>query len=423
MSSDASSENLPYRVRRKPPPTINLAEKYPSPDPTDPFAPLWLLRNRTSSALGQTPLVTEANPSPFPQLPNHANQSPFGANLETSKTSSSLYPIPMERRRSNSYLYPQSSIPPVNAFQVPPRSSSTVPSTSTTGGKSGSHHAFINRPPSQAGFTPFSGGVFHGGVVQKSIKLAQPHQLKPSDVPTISARTAQGHVSPTRAEPIRNEPGSVPAYPQPRAPGNITRRPTEDRRTPDHSSGGETESDGSVFTSPQQQKQQGPVDVKVNSIDIERHGKKTSTMTTTVSFNVGVDVKPKLLRRATSSGTSNSVAVSLSGKDLRPPQPPQQQQQQSRLAKFLLSKKTSHDGYMADGEKKASRGNARTPLHKASISAPLADTFVHRQGDSKAAELKQDEVRTLQVQSPERSAARDYTSDTDAEVNSLPSYL
>lgn len=430
MSSDASSENLPlapYRVRRKPPPSINPAEKYPSPDPSDPFAPLWLLRNRTSSALGQNPLVTQANPSPFPQPPNHANQSPFGVNLETSKINSSLNPIPMERRRSNSYLYPQSSnIPPVNAFQGPPRSSSTIPSTSTAGGKSGSHHGFINRPPSQAGFSPFSGGVFHGGVVQTSIKLGQAQtaqQLRPSDVPTVSARTAQGHVSPTRAEPIRNEPGPVLAYSQPRAAGNIMHRSTMDRRTPDHSSGGETESDGSVFTSPQQQKQQEPVDVKVNSIDIEHRGKKSSTMTTTVSFNVGVDVKPKLLRRATSSGTSNSVAASSSTKDSRPSQPPQQQQ--SRLAKFLLSKKTSHDGYMADGEKKASRGNARTAVHKVSISAPLTDTFVHRQGESKAAELKQDQVRTLQVQRPERSTTRgaDYTSDTDAEVNFLPSYL
>jgi len=194
-----------------------------------------------------------------------------------------------------------------------------------------------------------------------------------------------------------------------------------DRQTPDHSSGAETESEGSVFTSGQKQQQpQEPVDVKVKSIDIER-GKKSSGMTTTVSFNVGVDVKPKLLRRATSSGTSNSVAVSFSGKESRPSQPPQQQ---SRLAKFLLSKKTSHDGYMADGEKKASRGNARSPVHKASISAPLTDTFVHRQGESKAPELKQDDVRTFQ--SPEPSAIRgagDYTSDTDAEVISYPSYL
>src|SRR6266511_517421 len=118
MSSVASSENPPHKVKRKPPPTISVSEKYPSPDPSDPFAPLWVLRNRTSSALGQNPLVTEANPSPFPQLPNHANQTPFGANLETSKNNSSLNSILMERRRSNSYLYPQASIPPVNAVQV-----------------------------------------------------------------------------------------------------------------------------------------------------------------------------------------------------------------------------------------------------------------------------------------------------------------
>ncbi|KAF8623662.1 hypothetical protein AX17_007360 [Amanita inopinata Kibby_2008] len=40
------------RVKRKPPPILDLslAERYPAPDPNDPFAPLWVLRSRTSSA-------------------------------------------------------------------------------------------------------------------------------------------------------------------------------------------------------------------------------------------------------------------------------------------------------------------------------------------------------------------------------------
>ena len=40
------------RIKRKPPPFLDLsfAERYPPPDPHDPFAPLWVLRNRTSSA-------------------------------------------------------------------------------------------------------------------------------------------------------------------------------------------------------------------------------------------------------------------------------------------------------------------------------------------------------------------------------------
>ncbi|KAF9000648.1 hypothetical protein BDQ17DRAFT_1359281 [Cyathus striatus] len=41
----------PYVIKRKPPPSINLTERYPAPDPSDPFAPLWVLRHRTSSAL------------------------------------------------------------------------------------------------------------------------------------------------------------------------------------------------------------------------------------------------------------------------------------------------------------------------------------------------------------------------------------
>ncbi|KAK1236388.1 hypothetical protein PQX77_000372 [Marasmius sp. AFHP31] len=41
------------RVKRKPPPpTLGLEERYPPPDPNDPFAPLSVLRNRSSAVLG-----------------------------------------------------------------------------------------------------------------------------------------------------------------------------------------------------------------------------------------------------------------------------------------------------------------------------------------------------------------------------------
>ncbi|KAL0067710.1 hypothetical protein AAF712_005150 [Marasmius tenuissimus] len=40
------------RVKRKPPPTLSLEERYPPPDPNDPFAPLSVLRNRSSAILG-----------------------------------------------------------------------------------------------------------------------------------------------------------------------------------------------------------------------------------------------------------------------------------------------------------------------------------------------------------------------------------
>ena len=53
-----SSPDLPhYRIRRKPPPSLDISERYPSPDPLDPFAPLWVLRNRTSSRLSSQDIL------------------------------------------------------------------------------------------------------------------------------------------------------------------------------------------------------------------------------------------------------------------------------------------------------------------------------------------------------------------------------
>ena len=39
------------QIKRKPPPSLDTLGKYPSPDPSDPFASLWALRNRTTSGL------------------------------------------------------------------------------------------------------------------------------------------------------------------------------------------------------------------------------------------------------------------------------------------------------------------------------------------------------------------------------------
>ncbi|KAF8628034.1 hypothetical protein AX15_004149 [Amanita polypyramis BW_CC] len=52
LSARPSTSQSELRVKRKPPPflDLSLAERYPPPDPADPFAPLWVLRNRTSSA-------------------------------------------------------------------------------------------------------------------------------------------------------------------------------------------------------------------------------------------------------------------------------------------------------------------------------------------------------------------------------------
>jgi len=40
---------IPFRVKRKLPPAMSVAERFPSPDPSDPFAPLWVIRSRISS--------------------------------------------------------------------------------------------------------------------------------------------------------------------------------------------------------------------------------------------------------------------------------------------------------------------------------------------------------------------------------------
>jgi len=56
----SSPDLIHQRIRRKPPPTLDISERYPSPDPLDPFAPLWVLRNRTSSGLS-TQDVLESN--------------------------------------------------------------------------------------------------------------------------------------------------------------------------------------------------------------------------------------------------------------------------------------------------------------------------------------------------------------------------
>lgn len=40
-----------HRIKRKPVPTLDINERYPPLDPNDPFAPLWVLRNRSSALL------------------------------------------------------------------------------------------------------------------------------------------------------------------------------------------------------------------------------------------------------------------------------------------------------------------------------------------------------------------------------------
>jgi AhpC/TSA antioxidant enzyme len=48
-----SAPDTLHRIKRKPPPFLDISDRYPSPDPSDPFAPLWALRSRTSSGLSR----------------------------------------------------------------------------------------------------------------------------------------------------------------------------------------------------------------------------------------------------------------------------------------------------------------------------------------------------------------------------------
>ncbi|PPQ69176.1 hypothetical protein CVT24_000024 [Panaeolus cyanescens] len=71
-----------HRIKRKPPPPVDLSEdKYPSPDPTDPFAPLWVLRNRTSSAL-----LAPNRDSSYETLTSLARNRPIALPFNSSST-------------------------------------------------------------------------------------------------------------------------------------------------------------------------------------------------------------------------------------------------------------------------------------------------------------------------------------------------
>lgn len=63
-SPDLNAPLVPGRIKRKPPPIVDVSERYPSPDPLDPFAPLWALRTRTQSTLNgsTTSILPYANP-------------------------------------------------------------------------------------------------------------------------------------------------------------------------------------------------------------------------------------------------------------------------------------------------------------------------------------------------------------------------
>ncbi|TFK40208.1 hypothetical protein BDQ12DRAFT_711614, partial [Crucibulum laeve] len=69
MMTNSLPEVKVSRIKRKPVPTIDVSARYPPPDPNDPFAPLWVLRHRSSSALhGLSPTQETSFPLDYSTL-------------------------------------------------------------------------------------------------------------------------------------------------------------------------------------------------------------------------------------------------------------------------------------------------------------------------------------------------------------------
>ncbi|KII85110.1 hypothetical protein PLICRDRAFT_145799 [Plicaturopsis crispa FD-325 SS-3] len=70
-SATTSQVSLGNRAMRKPPSLSEYSPRYPEPDPEDPFAPLWVLRSRTTS--------TEWAPGEVPDSPHYARSSSYAS--------------------------------------------------------------------------------------------------------------------------------------------------------------------------------------------------------------------------------------------------------------------------------------------------------------------------------------------------------
>ncbi|KAH8990239.1 hypothetical protein EDB92DRAFT_2104031, partial [Lactarius akahatsu] len=67
MSSEPYQDSGAHRIKRKPPPPFPYSARYPEPDPTDPFAPLSVLRDRTATLTNsayESPIAVLQDPAP-----------------------------------------------------------------------------------------------------------------------------------------------------------------------------------------------------------------------------------------------------------------------------------------------------------------------------------------------------------------------
>ena len=70
MSSELYQDAGAHRIKRKPPPPFPYSARYPEPDPTNPFAPLSVLRDRTATLTNPAYESPVAIPDPTPGSPN-----------------------------------------------------------------------------------------------------------------------------------------------------------------------------------------------------------------------------------------------------------------------------------------------------------------------------------------------------------------
>ena len=77
MTSELLQDSGTYRIKRKPPPPFPFSARYPEPDPSDPFAPLSVLRDRTAT------LTNSTYESPIAEVPNPVLESPKVHDLAT----------------------------------------------------------------------------------------------------------------------------------------------------------------------------------------------------------------------------------------------------------------------------------------------------------------------------------------------------
>ncbi|KAL0954920.1 hypothetical protein HGRIS_003852 [Hohenbuehelia grisea] len=162
-----SSQSAPKvnRIKRKPPPAFDFAERYPQPDPSDPFAPLSTLRSRSSAA--QFPMISQEDLSLrpsytiYPSLPVGLTPTPsesadaswnageHGLLLPKSKKVESKSP-----QRESHYRTRSQSIAALRVSRPPPMAGSSPYGWTHSTSHADSEYSLVKRPVSPARTPP-----------------------------------------------------------------------------------------------------------------------------------------------------------------------------------------------------------------------------------------------------------------------------